>query len=344
LLSKQWDNGLVPHVIYWEKDHDVYPIDWGVDTNTTTLTQPPVIAYTVWRQYEKSGNLEYLKSVYPALVAWHEYLIRERQLPGRSLYGIVNPDESGEDNSPRFDTALGLPPKHGVTENQKRRFALFEVHKQNNFIANGGTHEHFWVEDVPFNIFTIESLRSLRLIAKELGDIDKAEHFGFEADKSVGAMREFCFKDGLFLSAMGPDKPLIEVDTWSHLAPLFAGLYSPEEARAVVNKYINSEDRFKANFQLTTVSQSAESYEPDEPNFGQPWQHPHWRGPIWMVVNWCVYKGLKRYGFETEAAELKTSTEALIRKSKMREYYHPETGKGMGADRFTWAGLILDMD
>jgi len=344
LLSKQWDNGMVPHVIYWERDHDVYPIDWGVKTNTTTLTQPPVIAYTVWRQYERSGNLAYLEYVYPSLVAWHEYLIRERQLPDRGLYGIVNPDESGEDNSPRFDAALGLPPIHDVKENRDRRFALFELHKQNNFVANGGTHKHFWVEDLPFNIFTVESLRSLSLIAKELGDEIKAKYFTEEADRTISALREFCFKDGIFLSAMGPNKPLVEVVTWSHLAPLFSGLYTEEEARLVVGKYLNSEGQFNTTFNIPTVSQDDPSYEPTEPNFGQPWEHPHWRGPVWMVVNWCIYKGLKRYGFEPEAKKLKASTEALIRKSSMREYYHPETGQGMGADRFTWAGLILDMD
>tara|TARA_B100002051_G_scaffold276792_1_gene328184 strand:- start:4187 stop:5431 length:1245 start_codon:yes stop_codon:yes gene_type:complete len=344
LLTKQWENGMVPHVIYWERDHDVYPVDWGVDTNTTTLIQPPVIAYTALRIFEKTSNTDWLQRIFPKLVKWHEYLARERQLPNRNIYGIINPDESGEDNSPRFDIALDLPPIHDVEENQKKRFALFDVHKQNAFKANQGTHEHFWVEDVPFNIFTLESVRSLSRIAEILGDQTKSDQLLQQADQTAEDLRRYCFSDGVFLSAMGPSQPLIEVDTWAHFAPLFAGLYSPEEASELIDKYFNSPRHFSTPFSIPTVSQSDEAYAPTEPDFGQPWQHPHWRGPIWMVVNWCVYQGLKRYGFNEEAAKLKTSTEELIRKSGMREYYHPETGQGMGADRFTWAGLILDMN
>jgi glycogen debranching enzyme len=164
------------------------------------------------------------------------------------------------------------------------------------------------------------------------------------ADATVADLRTHCFKNGVFYSAMGPGKPLIEIDTWSHFAPLFAKLYSEAEAKSVVDTYFNNPDHFDTTYGIPTVSASDPSYAPHEPGFGKPWQHPHWRGPIWMVVNWCVYHGLKNYGFDEEAKKLKKSTAELIKKSSMREYYHPDTGLGLGADRFTWAGLYLDMN
>jgi hypothetical protein len=335
LLSQQWDNGMVPHVIYWEKDHDVYPIDWGTE-RTSALIQPPIIAYSAWRVYQVTQNKTWLKSIYPALVKWHKYLQTDRQLPGRHLFGLVNPDESGEDNSPRFDSSLNLPPQHDIAENQKRRFALFAVHRQYNNQANQGTHQHFWVEDIPFNVFAIESLRAMSSISSELGLA--GEEYLTEADLVITDMRKYCFADGSFWSFDGVNQSLIKVDTWAKFAPLFAGLYTDIEAEELIKNHW-----FSSNYELESVSSSDPAYDASEPKFGKPWQHPHWRGPIWMAVNWCVYHGLKRYGYEAEAKRLAIMSNELIAKSKLREYYHPQTGAGMGADRFTWGGLVLDM-
>src|SRR3972149_754145 len=53
LLSKQFDNGLIPHMIYWDKESptDFPVIEWG-KKDTSTITQPPMIAYSVWTIYQ----------------------------------------------------------------------------------------------------------------------------------------------------------------------------------------------------------------------------------------------------------------------------------------------------
>ena len=68
------------------------------------------------------------------------------------------------------------------------------------------------------------------------------------------------------------------------------------------------------------------------------------RGPKWGAVNWFLYKGLRSYGYDDAANNLKKKTHELIQRSGFREYYNPMTGKGLGAHDFTWMGLVLDME
>jgi glycogen debranching enzyme len=62
----------------------------------------------------------------------------------------------------------------------------------------------------------------------------------------------------------------------------------------------------------------------------------YWRGPTWININWLLVPRL--------GAELRRATIALVEASGFREYYHPETGEGLGAEQFAWtAALTLDL-
>jgi neutral trehalase len=69
-----------------------------------------------------------------------------------------------------------------------------------------------------------------------------------------------------------------------------------------------------------------------------------WRGPcIWMNINWIASKAAKMYGRIDIAKEITKKTIKLLEKSDFREFYHPETGQGGGAKKFTWGTVVLDM-
>ena len=98
LLSKQFENGMIPHIIYWEK-HEKLNVDWGVE-NTSSLTQPPLLAYALQCILKRDNDQAFLKEIYPKLSKYYRYLLT-RDPRQHHLVGIINPDESGEDNSPR---------------------------------------------------------------------------------------------------------------------------------------------------------------------------------------------------------------------------------------------------
>jgi len=332
LVSHQFENGLIPHITYWEKK-DPTQIDWGKE-RTSSITQPPFLAYAVWKVYEKDKDKSFLKEIYPSLYHYYNFLLNERDPRHNHLVGIINPDESGEDNSPRFDELVGLPPKHNRDENFQKRRELVEKNKLCNFDAPFCMREFFWVKDVPFNSILIHSLGFLGKIAEELGHKDNAIYFYKQQLEVTDAMRDRLLEHDMFWSAEGKHYTKIKVKTWAIFAPLFAKVPTQEEAEFVVKNYLLNKDEFKTKYMLPTVSKSEPSYDPEH----------YWRGPVWIAINWIIYQGLLNYkGFEEVAEDIRQQSVELLKKSGFREYFNPETGGGLGAKNFTWGGLILDM-
>lgn len=332
LVAKQRSDGLIPHIIYWE-DGDLHKYNWGTP-GTSAITQPPILAYAAWQIYQTTNDLDFLRELYPALLAYYNYLVSERDPRDHHLVSIINPDESGEDNSPRFDPVLHVPTDISLADHLKRRLELVDANKTCDFDADSCMNKYFWVKDVPFNSILVENLRIMAHIAASLSELE-GEHFAATHARLISAaMRNRLLHDGIFYSAQGVNHQPIMIDTWSHFAPLIADLYTQEEAMALVQDYFHNKETFQADFGLRTVSRQEESYRSDG----------FWRGSIWMAPHWFVARGLLRYGFQEEAAWLKGRSLALLEKSGFREYFNPETGEGYGAENFTWGTLVLDME
>ncbi len=335
LLSAQFKNGLLPHMIYWEKVKGVAEIDWGTHKNkTSSITQPPVIAYSVLRIFLQDKDKRFLEDVYPKLKRYYLYLLKERDSRRHNLIGIINPDESGEDNSPRFDEALGLPPRHSQRINFQRRVDLFKKNRLCKFDAPNCMKSHFWVKDVPFNVYIIENLNALSKIARYLKKENDEKFFKEKAERVKVAMKKRMLKDGIFYSCFGEDHKFIYVKTWAIFLPMLVGLYTKKQREFLIENYFYNKSEFFTKFLIPTVSKSEPSYDPEG----------FWRGPVWISVNWFLFRAFKHAGFLKEAEILKSMSVNLIKKEGFREQFHPETGKGMGAKEFSWGGLIVDMN
>ena len=334
LVAKQFENGMVPHMIYWKAQNkkDFQLINWG-EKGTSSITQPPMIAYAVWKIFQKDKDINFLKSMYPHIYHFYKYLLNERDPHEKHLIGIMNPDESGEDNSSRFDLALGLPPVQSLETNTDRRFQLIKQNIECKFDAPFCMRNFFWVKDVPFNSIMVENLRFLSQIAEKIGKNGDSIYFTTKADEISLAMRKLMLEDGLFWSTYGEDYKKIKVKTWAIFSPLFAKVATDSEAKSLIKNYFLNPDEFYLPFILPTTSKSDPAFDPKG----------FWRGPIWISTNWIVFKGLKNYGFETEAKYLLDCSIKLLEKSGFREQYNPLTGEGLGARNFTWGGLIVDM-
>ena len=332
LLSKQFDNGLIPHMIYWKKGK-VINVNWGKD-GTSSITQPPMIAYAVRQIFQTDGDLSFVRTVYPSLYHFYRYLLTERDPHEKHLVGIMNPDESGEDNSPRFDDPLNLPPTNTLKENTKRRFQLVDQNIDCKFDAPFCMRNFFWVKDVPFNAIMVKNMQVLAELAEKLGNNDDALYFTQKSKEISSAMRKHQLSHGLFWSVYGKRYQKIKVKTWAIFAPLFAGILTKEEAKELVKKHLLNKKEFWTDYPVPTVSRKEPSFDPKG----------FWRGPAWIATNWFIYKGLLNYGFVEEAKRIKESSLALIEKSGFREHFNPLTGEGEGAKNFTWGGLVIDMD
>ncbi len=348
LVSKQFDNGLIPHMIYWKKftKTDFPVIEWGKG-DTSTITQPPMIATSAWKIYQADRDKNFLKRIYDSLKKFYNYLALKRDPRKIYLIGIINPDESGEDNSPRFDELLGLPPVHSLDVNFQKRLELVAKHRYCNFETETCMKDFLWVKDVPFNVLKVKGLDDLSKIAREIGFFEDADYFTRQSALIRNAMRELMLEDGIFWSVFGEDYKKIKVKTWAIFFPMFANLYTFDQAKRLIGDYLLNDKYFQRRFLVPSVSKDEPSYDPSG-----PWRgiakllstHVSWRGPIWMATNWFVYKGLINYGFFEIAQQIFDTSLKLVQKSGFREQYNPETGEGFGALDFTWAGLILDME
>lgn len=332
LVARQFADGMIPHIIYWVPG-TLHFYDWGTP-GTSALTQPPMLAYAVWAVYEATKDDAFLSEMLPSLKRFYTYLIDKRDPNHHHLIGIINPDESGEDNSPRFDDVLHVPSDINMEDHLSRRLELVDANRMCHFDAAQCMKRHFWVKDVPFNAILIENLRLLAELAGYVGDDTLQAWAATNTVLIESAMRERLWEGGEFWSASASeDYELLRVSTWAKFAPLFAGLYSEAEARALVEKELFNTATFWSSYGMRTVSKTEDSYRSDG----------YWRGSVWIAPHWFVYRGLVRYGFLEEAKRIREVSEALLTKSGFREYFNPETGEGYGAHSFTWGALITDM-
>ncbi len=333
LLAMQYEDGMLPHMIFWKKSMTrPYFLAWE-NKKRSSITQPPMLAYAVWEIHRKHPEDQFLTEVYEPLLKYYRYLIERRDLRDHHLVSIINPDESGEDNSPRFDLAMGAPSDITFYRHMYERNKLVEKNRVCAFNEEICMRQNFWVKDVPFNVILIRNLQALGHIASYLGH-KQGEHFAtMHAKLMRDAMRQIMFEDGVYWSVMGPKHEKIKIETWAHFAPMFAYLYTPTEAEAVVRNHFRNDLTFRSRYGIRSVSKKEPSYRPDG----------FWRGPIWHAPQWFIYKGLRAYGFKDEAAYVKSAMYNNVDSSNFREYFDPETGEGYGAKHFTWGTLLLDM-
>jgi len=93
-------------------------------------------------------------------------------------------------------------------------------------------------------------------------------------------------------------------------------------------------------------------YEPGESTTGLFGGNSNWRGPIWFPINYLVVETLRRYArYFGDRVTLEYPTGSGIDRTPVlhglipfREYFHGDTGMGLGASHQTgWTGLVADL-
>ena len=138
----------------------------------------------------------------------------------------------------------------------------------------------------------------------------------------------------------------LRIRGYSGLLPLVAQIASPEQAKRVVEKLINSEE-FWCDYGIRTMSKIEDRfYEPTRFR-GNP---SNWLGPVWIISSYLAYLALKNYGYDTEAGEIAVNTRKLLaadyeQNGLVHEYYSPDDGHPISGPGFlNWNLLVFCME
>jgi hypothetical protein len=375
LFAAQWADGRVPHIVFdsnGERDYFPGPRFWqsngapGAPAQPTTgIVQPPVHALAVWELYRRSAGdptaraaaVAELAALYPKLVAQQRYLATCRDIGGGGLAALVHPWESGQDNSPAWDQAMarvpcdaGLVPRqirrdllvsdttHRPTDGDYCRYiAIAQAYRDHGYQDDGPGGRYLFLAECPtFNAIAAAAEHALAAIA-EVGGADPAPHRQ-EADRITTALVERLFNPatGMFHARDLYTGQLSPALTVGGLVPLLLPDLPPEVVRGLLDQATSARFGLSETMSLPLPSYDRTAIDIDPVRY--------WRGPIWVNMNWLIWRGVRGQGEHALAAALRSSVIEMVRRSGCYEYFHAFTGEGVGAVEFSWtAALAIDL-
>ena len=321
------DEGMIPHCNYWRNEGTWL---WS-QPERSSLTHPPLIAVAAYLVFERSQDLQFLSEIYEKVASYHDWFDRRRDPDQDGLVCIIHPWEAGGDAPPRWDSFLGLEryiPEDGRAARIKMVLELDRYEYDPVRLAENGC---FHVESLEINGIRAADLETMAKIAQALGKPDESAAWLARADRVREGFRSRMIVDGLPYDLAGLDeKPILQANA-GQFVTLFGGLPTFGQAEQLVCQL--REPGFRTEFPVTNTPADSPEFAPEH----------YWRGNVWPCLNWLIYHGLRRYEYHDPANELASRSFALLEQSGFWEYYHPQTGEGLGGHSFSWAAVMLDM-
>lgn len=346
LFDSQWDDGMVPHIVFHRSDPGYFPGPDVWETHQTPATsgisQPPVAAILsrqIWAADPENGEA-HMRALYPKMLAWHRWWHEVRCVHGP--VAIVHPWESGRDNCPDWDIGMANVDTSNVGEYQRRdtdhadashrpqkldydRFmAIVYAGRDNNWdqkkiVAEGP----FLMADPGITFMLLRAHRDLAAIGRQLGE-DVTEIEGW-ATALRGSLNKIW------------NDELGAYDARDLLTGNFAGILGSGAVLALLCDASRPELDAHIKRMWDAVEYGIPSSDPHSSLFDPK---RYWRGPTWPVVNALIAIGLRDSGRLEDEARLRRETAALIQKGGFAEYCDPTDGSPCGGDNFTWTAAI----
>jgi hypothetical protein len=368
---------MVPHIVFHRPADNYFPGPdaWGTDkvasrpegVRTSGITQPPVFAFIV----ERISSLPlgrtaewaaFRREIFPALVAQHRHLYRNRDPFGEGLVYIQHNWEAGTDNSPVYDAALegidlsrardvsslrrdnqAVAAAHRPTDvNYRRYMALVDLFKDCGYRDDEiAERSPFLIQDVLFNSVLARSNLALLSLAREVdADVETVVEIEGWCERTAAAINKKFWdaERGFYFPYDLRAGRRIAIKTSSGFMPLFARVCDGTQRRKLAHHLTSS-------FAPSTDWLLCPSVATDEPAFDPV---RYWRGPVWVNVNWMLHHGLRQAGLADLAERVRSDTLRAVGAAGRWEYFDPRPGTlpsalGLGTDEFSWsAALALD--
>lgn len=220
----------------------------------------------------------------------------------------------------------------------------------------------FSTANIFLNSFMVEEMRCMAVIAEKAGREDLSGKFREKRESLIAAVQEECWdrRDRFFYSVDVDIKTRkfdwfhqglgvfwktlpIKVRVWSGFLPMWAG-FATEEQAAALKSHWEDEITFCSPYGIATLAKDEKMFDLSATN-----NPSNWLGPIWVVANYAVFRGLLNYCYRSEAEEMCRRTLLLLGRDlettgSMHEYYDPFTGQPiMNGGFINWNALAINM-
>ena len=157
------------------------------------------------------------------------------------------------------------------------------------------------LDAVDFAGFLCHDYRCYAELARDVGADEHAEAARSHADRIAQAANALLWsqQDGIYFDRTFAGA-WTGIKAVSAFVPMLAGIPSPAQAKALA-QHLADPASFAAPFPVPSLALDEGTYCKDM-----------WRGPTWLNLNYVVYRGLQRCGFDQEAARLREQCLALV--------------------------------
>lgn len=191
------------------------------------------------------------------------------------------------------------------------------------------------------------SARYLERIANAIGETDDAEVYHRDIDVIAAAVNEALWDEerGFYYDRDEDGTSPILTKSYSGLLPLIAGIVPGERADRLLDALRDSR-QFLSPHGIRSTSRDSVLYRPGY--VGQRGANSSWRGPIWLPINYLLVEAIEPHD-AAFANDLRQRLVELVetdweRTGRFREYFHAETGEGLGADaQAGWTALVANL-
>jgi len=310
------------------------------------ITQPPLAATCLRLLFDDHPDERRARALLPVFHAWHRFLLTERDLRGFGEPILIHPWESGRDNAVEWDGPLRrvMPEVIAVRRRDTdfvdaaERPSLEHYRRFLTLVRRGtaarwdqrelASHGRFRVLDAGFSAILARACVDLAELAGALGEPRIADESRAAGERVAAALRARAGADGLIRAVDAiADSPFDVTSAGSALALLTPALTDKQvaAARAVV-----LHGGLASRYGVRSLDAAHPERSPRN----------YWRGPAWANVTWLAALGLRLHGEERAAVALREQMLGAIEGGGLREYFVPESGRGLGARDFAWTAAL----
>ena len=324
-LSFQLEDGYIPMMVHEPHSDNPYLIKKHKEGEILNMHKP-FLCQQICLVSGYSGSFEWIRPYVAQLKKYFECYDKHYYNENCALYVWADDVMIGVDNDPstfgrpRFSTA-------GIYLNA---FMVSELHCMAKILSSLG--------DKDADLFEEKSNGLAEAVRNECYDNRDKIFYSVDADIKLRPYDWFHKGLGVFWKTL-----FIKVRSWSSFLPMLTGIATEEQARELA-KHVMDENTYMGKYGIRSLSIDEKMY-----NLEATGNPSNWLGPIWIITQYCTFRGLMNYGLVEEARVIAEKTLSLLgddlrKTGDLHEYYNPETGEPILNPGFVnWNILAINM-